>query len=240
MSRHYRSLIRCQRCDVELPPEFGSIPRLPCPECGSTGRQVSMAVGGGTSKLTGGNVSLIHTRPGLDSEARRDDQGNISLTATGRSPKNEEDVLEVCSRLVRQLNTSGETWSVPIAGMQDVDAISVNSAGDCLQMQVTRASTNREFWETLNRIGSTSRRYFDTTVANEIMEAIRRKSKSKYPLEQRKKLVLVLDAARTPSHTFQPVLVAFRDRYFRECQEAGFAQVWLVGPQDSLVERIDV
>ena len=55
----------------------------------------------------------------------------------------------------------------------------------------------------------------------------------------KRKLSLVLDAARTPSHTFQQVLDAFRALHREESQKAGFAQVWAVGPQDSLVERLD-
>jgi hypothetical protein len=57
--------------------------------------------------------------------------------------------------------------------------------------------------------------------------------------KQKLKMSLVLDAARTPSHTFQQVLDAFRAQYREECEDAGFAQVWAVGPQDSLVERLD-
>ena len=36
-------------------------------------------------------------------------------------------------------------------------------------------------------------------------------------------MTLALDAARTPSHTFQRVLDLFRAQHLKECQQAGFA-----------------
>lgn len=198
-----------------------------------------MTVGVGTFKLVGGDVSLIHTRPGLQSEAQRDDQGRITLNNTGPSPRNEQDALEICARLVRVLNAKGETFSEPIKGDRDLDAISINTTGKTLEMQVTRSRTNQKLWQTLNRNGLSSTSYVDATAAAEIMVAIRQKSERKYPSKQKEKLFLVLDAARTPSHTFQSVLDTSRSRHLKECKEAGFAAVWLVGPHDSLVSRLD-
>ena len=71
-----------------------------------------------------------------------------------------------------------------------------------------------------------------------MIDAILKKA-GKYPTAQKRQLTLVLDAARTPSHTSQLVLDAFRARHLAECQQAGFAQVWAVGPQDSLATRLD-
>jgi len=58
--------------------------------------------------------------------------------------RNEEDALEVCARLVRALNTTGENWSAPVKGKQDIDGYSTNPAGDKLQMQVVRRHLWRE------------------------------------------------------------------------------------------------
>lgn len=232
-------MVRCKQCGIALSPEFGNIPRLPCPECESIGRDFSMAVGNGRINVSGGIASLIHTRPGLQSTAQVDDQGKITLTSTGPSPKNEEGSLEISARLVRMLNWKGGTWSVPVEGQKDVDWYSENSTGDALQIQVVRASNNQELWQKLSETGSASISYVASIVADEIIAAIAKKSR-KYPREQKKELFLVLDAARTPSHTFQQVLDAFRKQHLQECQNAGFAQVWIVGPQDSLVERLDL
>src|SRR5687768_8975694 len=122
MRRKQEPMIQCNQCGTSLSEEFGDLPRLPCPECGATARGFSMTAGSGNFKIVGGNVSLIHGRPGLSSGAQRDDQGRIVLSIKGPSPKNEEDVLDLCARLVRLLNISGGTWSVPVIGEQEVDA----------------------------------------------------------------------------------------------------------------------
>jgi hypothetical protein len=186
----------------------------------------------------GGSVSLIHTRPGLQSTAQADDQGKITLTAAGPGPRNEDDALEICARLVRTLNKTGADWSVPVDSKQDIDGYSTNSAGNKLQIQVVRASNNNRLWQIVNEAGSATIDYIASSAAREMIDAILKKS-GKYPAEQKKELSLVLDAARTPSHTFRQVLDAFRAQHLKKCQKAGFAQVWAVGPQDSLVERLD-
>ncbi|MEX2141388.1 MAG: hypothetical protein WD894_19130 [Pirellulales bacterium] len=192
----------------------------------------------GAYHIVGGSASLVHTRPGLQSISQADDQGKISLTATGPGPKNEDGALEICARLVRTLNKVGGDWSVPEKGTQDIDRYSTNLAGNQLQMQVVRASNNKKLWQELNKAGSAAIDYVGSTAAREMLEAILKKAK-RYPAEQKREMTLVLDAAWTPSHTFQRVLDAFRAQHLEECQEAGFAQVWAVGPQDSLVERLD-
>lgn len=231
-------MVRCGQCGIELPPEFGDMPREPCPACQSTARAFHMAAERGDYLVVGGCASLIHTRPGLQSTAQADDQGKITLTATGPGPRNEDGALEICARLVRILNKTGEDWSVPVEGHQDIDGYSTNPSGDELLMQVVRASNNNKLWQDVNKAGSVTIDYDPNTAAREMIEAIRKKSE-KYPAEQKRKMSLVLDAARTPSHTFQQVLDAFRALHSEESQKAGFAQIWAVGPQDSLVERLD-
>ena len=192
----------------------------------------------GSYLVSGGSVSLIHTRPGLQSTAQADDQGKITLTAAGPGPRNEDDALEICARLVWTLNKTGGDWSVPVESKQDIDGYSTNSAGNKLQIQVVRASNNNRLWQVVNEAGSATIDYIASSAAREMIDAILKKS-GRYPAEQKKELSLVLDAARTPSHTFRQVLDAFRAQHLEECQKAGFAQVWAVGPQDSLVERLD-
>jgi len=231
-------MVRCGQCGIELPPEFGDMPHPPCPACQSTLRAFYMIAELGGYLVVGGSASLIHTRPGLQSTAQADDQGKITLTATSPGPRNEEGALEICARLVRTLNKTGGDWSVPVEGKQDIDGYSTNPAGNKLQMQAVRASNNNRLWQLVNEAGSATIDYTASTAAREMIDAILKKS-GKYPAEQKRELSLVLDAARTPSHTFQQVLDAFRGQHLEDCQKAGFAQVWAVGPQDSLVERLD-
>jgi hypothetical protein len=192
----------------------------------------------GNYLVFGQSVSLIHARPGVQSTAEADDQGKITLTATGPGPRNEDDALDVCARLVRAMNSAGGTWSAPAKGEQDIDGCSTNTADEKLNMQVVRASNNGKLWQEVNREGSATINYDASDVAREMIDAIRKKS-GKYAAPQKMALTLVLDAARTPSHTFQRVLDVFRAEHLEECQRAGFAQVWAVGPRDELVVRLD-
>ena len=188
--------------------------------------------------ITGGAVSLIHTRPGLDSTAQADDQGRVKLTVTGSSPKNEDDALDICARFVRVLNLKGGNWTAPKQGEQDVDGYSTTSADEVLKMQVVRACHNPELWKDLTQSGTASTESIASEVAKDMFAAIRKKS-LKYPSTQKKELTLLLDAARTPIYTFRQVLDEFKANHLLACQKAAFQQVWVIGPQDSLVERID-
>jgi hypothetical protein len=77
-----------------------------------------------------------------------------------------------------------------------------------------------------------------TTAAGELMSGIRKKA-AKYPAAQKKAMTLVLDSGRTPGLTFQLVFDAFRKLHLEECKNAGFAEVWAVGPHEGLVFRLD-
>jgi hypothetical protein len=226
-------MLRCSQCKRKLTPES---PCQACPTCGSTSRTFDETMNGGV--VLGGGASSIQSRPGLQSTAELDDDGKITLNAAGPGPRNEEDGLEICARMVRMLNKSGGEWSHPVEGSQDIDGHSTNPVGDELRMQVVRASNNNTLWEGVNKNGSAIIDYNPSTAAREMIEAIRGKSR-RYPPEQKRRLILLLDAARTPSHTFKQVLDQFQEQHRTECQKAGFAQVWAVGPHDGLVERLD-
>jgi len=130
--------------------------------------------------------------------AQLTDCGKITLDATGPAPRNEEDALEICHRLVQVLNSSGCKWSAPVAGHQDIDAESMNTDGDRLQMQVVRATEDTSFWRDLNVSGTASREYNTTSAAAQLLAVIRKKA-AKYASTQKEVLTLVLDAARTPT-----------------------------------------
>src|SRR5690242_6311203 len=102
-------MIVCHNCGKELSAEFGEMPRKPCPDCKLTVRDFFLNAEPGDFLVVGGAASLIHTRPGLQSTAHADDQGKITLVATGPAPRNEEGALEMCGRLVRGLNATGGT-----------------------------------------------------------------------------------------------------------------------------------
>jgi hypothetical protein len=229
-------MVQCMRCERELPVEFGNTPRNACTDCGWMLRCIPLAI---SQRLElSDSVSRAHSRPGIFSVAEADDLGRITLTADGPAPQNEDDVNEVCERLVRVLNSMGGTWSAPVEGESDVDMHSMNDDGDRLAMQVVRAKCDGLFWKAVNSAGSATAEYGANSPADEIIQAIRKKSR-KYPGAQRQDLTLVVDASRTPSHTFQQVLDAFQAQHFEECKSHGFKAVWVVGPREELVVQLD-
>jgi len=209
----------CTGCGSDLPEEYCTQPRVACPHCGATGRTFSMTAQDGVA--VGGASSWVQTRPGIQSTAQLTDCGKLTLDATAPAPRNEEDALAICHRLVQVVNSSGGRWSAPVAGHQDIDAESMNTDEDRLQMQVVRATEDTSFWRELNVSGTASREYNATSAAAQLLAIVRKKA-SKYASAQKKVLTLVLDAARSPNLTLSEVVTAFRAAHLAECQEAGF------------------
>src|SRR5262249_3294826 len=128
-----QTMALCTGCGRDLPEEYCTQPRVASPQCGATGRNFSVTAQSGVA--VGGCASWVQTRPGIQSMAQLTDCGKITLDATGPAPRNEEDALAICHRLVQVLNSSGGKWSDPVAGDQDIDAEPMNTDGDWLQRQ---------------------------------------------------------------------------------------------------------
>lgn len=229
----------CIGCGKEVPEEFCTMPRLPCPFCGAAGRSVSCGVH--ESVAATDSISTSQTRPAPNGSATLDDTNRIQLNLRGRPPRNEEGSLDVSARLVRSLNARGATWSAPVLGEEDVDAISTDRTIPTknLHMQVVRATTDEALWRTLGREGVAEKNHDAAAAAREMISAVRKKAE-KYPAAQRNNLTLILDAARTPNHTFQRVHDEFAMAHRAECSSFGFSSVWVVGAVDELVTRLDL
>lgn len=228
----------CASCGKEVPEEVCSISRLPCPFCGATGRSFSCTLHE-TVTVTD-SISWSQTRPAPNGSATLHDSGRVDLKLTGQPPRNEEDSLAVSDRLVRYLNIGGEHWSNPVPGVADVDAISTDRTNPAMRLsiQVVRASTDRNFWQTLGRDGAAEKIQDVAAASNELISTIRKKA-GRYPAAQRSSLTLVLDAGRTPNHTFKEVHDLFAQTHRDECCSFGFSSVWIVGAMDELVNRLD-
>jgi hypothetical protein len=139
------------------------------------------------------------------------------------------------------LNAGGATWNEPVTvDADDADCVSVDSADPKreLRMQVTRASDDEPMWAKLGRDRAVNTTFDAASAADELMRAVTKKSK-RYGDSQRKNLTLVLDAARTPGHTFRQVFDSFVSRHAAACRACGFAAVWLIGAVDELTLQLD-
>lgn len=180
------------------------------------------------------------TRPGPYGDATLNDDGNVRFDLTGNPPRNEDDALDVARRLVVYLNAQGASWGEVFEGAADVDAACLDreNAGNILNMQVVRAISDQELWKSLATQGHASRETDVSGIAEELIGVVSKKA-ARYPAEQRQQLHLIIDAGRTPSHTLQHVHKAFVENYGAECNEIGFAGVWVVGSSDVHVGRLD-
>jgi hypothetical protein len=185
-------------------------------------------------------VTWEQTRGAENGSATLNDQEDIRLFQTGKSTTNEDGVPAVCERLVRVLVKAGAHWGavVPNTAANDVDAWASAPDGTLLEMQVIRASVNAKRYAALTRRGQVEEALNCDDAADELCAAVMKKAK--YPIEQRRKLTLVLDATKLASHTFAQVFDSFHRRHADTCKALEFGSVWVVGATDPAVTRLDI
>lgn len=167
----------------------------------------------------------------------------LTFSIVGASRQNEQGVGNVCSILMRKLNHEGAHWerctdlTENSSGDPEVDC-ELSDGHNTLKIQVTRAHTPPSFWKTLGRYHKSS----DTLTAQAAAEVLKTSISAKATRcskPQRSKLVIALDATETPSHTFDPVIRCFTERYGNWVSSLGYCSIWLVGPNITLTTRLD-
>jgi hypothetical protein len=156
----------------------------------------------------------------------------------GSRPQNEDDVLQVCKSLRAALQREGEAWgpfSLWPSSQDNVDAFATNDAGAELRVQVTRVE--HDAWEALARAEddkATLQRSVEKLVAA-IQDAVDSKGdpspqrRKGIPPAERRKLLLALDAIRSPGYLHDAVVAKFRTDYGDWAVGLGFQAIWLVG-----------
>lgn len=156
----------------------------------------------------------------------------------GRPAQGEEDVLQVCRSLRAALALRGETWgpfSLAPSSQDDVDAVAKNDAGAELRVQVTQVE--RIAWGTVAQAGQATSQRSAKELAADIRVAVESKAKKHSPA-QRSKLVLALDAIRSPGHVHEPVPATFLADHGQWAASLGYQAIWLVGPTAVLTRRL--
>lgn len=108
-----------------------------------------------------------------------------------------------------------------------------------LDMQVTRAETNEQFWRTLGRQGAVTETSMPSASVDQIAEALYNSARRKANLASRSKVVLVLDAQRTPVPAFASVAERCRLNHGDALWALDFQAIWLVGLTPEMTERLD-
>lgn len=167
----------------------------------------------------------------------------LTLSIAGTSRQNEQGVRNVCSVLMRRLNHEGAHWQSCIdltkhsPGDPEVDC-ELSDGHNILKIQVTRAHTPPSFWKTLGRYHKSSDALTPEATAEILKASISAKAR-RCPKSQRSRLVIALDATETPSHTFDPVIRCFTEKYGNWVSSLGYCSIWLVGPNITLTTRLD-
>ncbi len=185
-------------------------------------------------------VTLRHGRPGPEgSHGSIDDRGNVNLTLSGKPARGREDEFETAERLIARLNLDGGVWGTPLHHETEDDPVDVSASdgtGRTLNVQVVRVS-NEARWSRLGQTGRVEEQLHREAVADELFEAIKKKSTTYGPHEIHS-MTLAVDVGRLPSHTFKQAIESLEARHGGACKRFGFESVWVVGARLDLVYRI--
>jgi hypothetical protein len=229
-------------------PDCGEIlddvdPADPCPGCDGNRRSANVPAQSAMGSVAAPQPTIItHSRPGdigeeinvgaprYRSSSTADPKGGRQVF-DGEPPRNEEDVQLVCDILREALAQVGKHWGPfivePETSDSDVDAVAEDGHGGHLRVQVTRAE--QDIWEEVARTGGAETVETGEQRAAAIWYAITKKSKN-LVLTQRARLVLVVDANRTPGYLRRNVIDVFRAHYGDQATSLGYIAIWLVGP----------
>jgi hypothetical protein len=242
--------MKCGNCDTSLDgiiDEPGQ-ERTPCPICGSTKRVFEVSIKEEIflrdqfdllGKRAGRSIAFRQSPwEGKASAADIHGDGSLSHSMDGGSPKGEEDSQRACRLLIAHLNSKGDNWQEPNEGVADVDWEAKNPSTDrTLSMQVTRVIVDPNFWRQVSvQKGFTERNIKKERLHAYIKAAIEHKVRT---IISKGNITLVLDATRLPLLSFEDVVFQFREIHQEWIAMLGFDAIWIVGPSDELVWRLD-
>jgi hypothetical protein len=167
--------------------------------------------------------------------------GTVKFKITGQSRQGEEGTDAVAWTLIERLVQLGARWSTPQPcgpGDGDVDWVAEDADDPKrrLRIQVIRAITDPKVWGTLSREGPVIGETSIEGIADALYQSIQKKAKKRYG--QPGNITLALDAVEPGTSGFYVVEVFIR-KYGAECMTLGFESIWLVGPNEQLVYRLD-
>ncbi len=208
----------------------------------------------GTGRLAiGGEGLIVHVHgPSTDGIRVSDSRGWTAAgdvrdgtleaaSASGIRSEGEDLTLETAEILVRRLNSDGATWGAPVQledrvgrGV-DCEAPDIRDPGrPPLRVQVTRPKMPPGFWE---RISLNSNAEVPCGTVEEATRSLWDAIEDKRPAVQQN-IVLALNAIRTPWLALPPIVGAFRQCH-PEASHEGWAEIWVVGANESFTERLD-
>jgi hypothetical protein len=161
------------------------------------------------------------------------------VSASGRKSEGEDLTLDRSELLTRRLNANGGTWGPPVplkepmAGGDDCEARDTEDRHrEPLRIQVVRPTMPDGFWKDIQR-GSSVPPGPARDEARSLWDAI----EGKRPAQAG--VVLAINAIRTPWLALPSVIEAFRELYGEAASREGWAEIWVVGANETFTERLD-
>ena len=165
--------------------------------------------------------------------------GEACYEVAGRSRQNEEGVLEICQILARRLRHDNGKVGEPrrATGPERGVDCEIPTPEEILQVQITRPASP-DFWQSLNCNATAKRSISSADAADDLLALVEAKARKTSPSD-RAQILLALDATETAVHAMPSVVQTVQERRGSDISRQGFKAVWIVGPSDDLVFRID-
>jgi hypothetical protein len=168
------------------------------------------------------------------------EDGTILLSLSGIPPRGEDDSEDVVRILLDRFRSNGELWELRGHGTGDDDLLvtRISPPAIGLSVQVVRALAYQEFWEDLARQKRISGMKLSIPETSTVLRASI-EHKSQIPPAHRSQMILALDAYRLPALALGVVADRFRRAEGSWAATLGFYAIYVVGPTEIFVHRLD-
>ncbi len=202
-------------------------------------------------------AKAMHNEKGITAIREMDSRGKtldsdfneegVKHRAKATGQHGETGVLDTCKELIKKMNSEGSNWGEPEdlskkggKHEQGIDCVAEDTTNSeiKLQMQVTRAITDQDYWKDLSPKRGVEIETTYEQCANELFDTIMKKAKSMTP-DIRKDITMVLDASIAQYLGHEAVVSKFQELYGTKIQALRFKEVWVVGHDEDLTYRLD-
>jgi hypothetical protein len=199
------------------------------------------------SSLEGYEAGVIHGARRVDevisSAGDHEAYGAMQDMVHGEMHQGEDNTENVARTLIARLNQDGtHHWGDPQLSKDEYWVDRVAQDGEkTLKIQITRFG-GTPFYHDLSVSKCATTLSTAEEAANRLKDAIeaKRGKMEKLSSAQRGELTLALDAVAFLTHTFDPVIYAFRRKDGEWARQLGLSSIWIVGLSTSTTHRLDL
>lgn len=169
------------------------------------------------------------------------EDGSVHVVVSGPVRTGEHGRADVARILIARLNHDGAQWGEPEcpdrSGREEegVDCEADDNQGNKLHIQVTRADSDRAFYQLQGKAGQADKLYANLDI---LTDTWRERVEDKAKLADRGNIVLALDASE--ASPLPDAIAAFRSQHGTWARQRGFKEIWIVGGSWEWTYRLDV